>query len=687
MVPLKSIFLQPRNEKMKHYITLILIFSNSVLWAQPDMSPGFRYLEKQEYAEATDFFENILDNFPGDKTASICYGRAVGLNGSVEKAMDIFYSLIKIYPEDREIFMNIAESHMWAKDPENAIPVYQKLIDEKRNDLDAIIGLANAYFSSKDFESAYKTIMAARALDNKNSRAMNAQKHISLAMSNQLVQNGDFTNANALVDSLVLIFPDDRDVILNKAVLYLLENQPSKAHKLYQRLVIENIDPLEGHKGLAYTNLLLNKKKKSLEHLIEAQSLSVLLDTSLILRRAFGHALIGEFKKADIVLDSFISNHPGHKDALMTKSKIEMVRGNFRLADSLISHAIDFYRGTFELYMTKAEIQRSRQNLDETQTWIKKALALNPHQPDALRLYKSLRAQDKPLADLNVLHRTDNGSNNASVISLSFHNQRYGKFRTFIQWTHQQNSTPHTLESATINRFTLSGTYLKNERFSMHLSAGPVIFHNSESSNNNLGFEGSSKMTYNITHNHTLSTGISHQYQSYTANLINRKTGLLSTSLAYNGALFGGSRIYTQLDYTRLSDANNKKLIYISVYKNVMANPSVKTGMSFSSFGFDESRPQLYFSPTSFKSGEAFAEVHNYDNTRATFKYRVAIRGGIQQIMNNSVQHLYGYDVEMGKTWKNLDCSFQLRFSNSGVNMSEGYSVTSISANIKYRFN
>ena len=71
------------NSKSPLFLILILLCFNSF---SQNMDTGFQYLESGEFAQAETFFSNILEQFPDNKTAKLCYGRAVGLNGNPQKA-------------------------------------------------------------------------------------------------------------------------------------------------------------------------------------------------------------------------------------------------------------------------------------------------------------------------------------------------------------------------------------------------------------------------------------------------------------------------------------------------------------------------------------------------------------------------------------------------------------------------
>ena len=98
---------------MKKLNLLFLLFFGIQLLSAQDMQEGFGYLEQGNFAKAETFFEAILKEYPDNKTANLCYGRAVGLNGEPQKATSIFTELLEEYPGDIEIELNYAESLLW----------------------------------------------------------------------------------------------------------------------------------------------------------------------------------------------------------------------------------------------------------------------------------------------------------------------------------------------------------------------------------------------------------------------------------------------------------------------------------------------------------------------------------------------------------------------------------------------
>lgn len=79
-----------------YFFIFIISFS---LNAQETMDSGFKMLETGDFAAAEVFFKQYLEGHPDNKTAKLCYGRAVGLNGEPLEANGMFKDLLEDYLE------------------------------------------------------------------------------------------------------------------------------------------------------------------------------------------------------------------------------------------------------------------------------------------------------------------------------------------------------------------------------------------------------------------------------------------------------------------------------------------------------------------------------------------------------------------------------------------------------------
>ena len=116
--------------KINPYLLLFCTTFSLFMFSQ-DMQKGFAYLEAGEYQNAELFFQNILNDHAQNKTARLCFGRAVGLNGNPEKATAIFINLLENYNDDFEVKLNYGESLLWNDKFEEAKKYFKILVNEE----------------------------------------------------------------------------------------------------------------------------------------------------------------------------------------------------------------------------------------------------------------------------------------------------------------------------------------------------------------------------------------------------------------------------------------------------------------------------------------------------------------------------------------------------------------------------
>ena len=185
------------------FFGLLFLVPFSCLFAQ-DMQEGFNYLETGKYVKAKSFFDTILKEYPDNKTARLCYGRAVGLLGDSQQAVSIFTTLKKDYPNDFEIKLNYAESLLWDKQFVEAETFYEKLNQENNTSFPAVLGYANTLSNLKKYEKALQLVNKALQIQEGNPNALLSRKYVRLGYANTIAQDKKYDEAIALLDKIWL---------------------------------------------------------------------------------------------------------------------------------------------------------------------------------------------------------------------------------------------------------------------------------------------------------------------------------------------------------------------------------------------------------------------------------------------------------------------------------------------------
>jgi len=175
-----------------------------------NMDEGFRMLESGEYHEAKSFFQEVLQQNSENKTANICYGRALGLSGSPSEALAIFYRLSERHPGDQEVNLNLAEAYLWNNNASEASQLYSAILDADPSSVSGYIGLANSQAKMHEYHAALRT------LDNnyvKNSGQVyidELRNSIRLGYADALIKKDEYAEAKSQYE---LIMNSDIDNI------------------------------------------------------------------------------------------------------------------------------------------------------------------------------------------------------------------------------------------------------------------------------------------------------------------------------------------------------------------------------------------------------------------------------------------------------------------------------------------
>ena len=228
------------------------------------MGEGFNYLETGKYKEAEFFFKKVLKTFPKNKTARLCYGRAVGLLGESKKAVQLFTNLLQDYPSDFEVKLNYAESLLWDTNFTKAKEYYKKLIKENSTNFSALLGYANTLSNLKEFTNALIYVDKALTVSPGNQNALVSEKYMRLGLANEKVSNQKYNEAERILKENFSSFKEDKETLLNLANLYLVSKQIDKAIKTYEVIGANLENKLTALNGISLAHHLNGDDKTAL---------------------------------------------------------------------------------------------------------------------------------------------------------------------------------------------------------------------------------------------------------------------------------------------------------------------------------------------------------------------------------------------------------------------------------------
>ena len=402
--------------KICNKIAFLFLIAFSIIGNAQDMSKGFSNLEKGEFDQAEVFFATILKDYPQNKTARLCYARAIGLNNQPEKALQNFLALKKESPGDLEIELNYAEALLWNKKFDEAKVFYTQLVAQNPTSFVAHLGFANTLSNLKEYKEALLNVNKALELSPANPGALVSRKYIKLGYANQKVNEKLYTEAETFYNEILVDFPNDKETLLNKANLYLITKDIAKGKEVYAQIATDN--PIIALNGLSLLAHIDGKEKQALEISNKAvEEVKNSTDVSLIKQTQERNvqALIWnkKFNLAETKINELNTQYANENWLLALSATLAIYRSDFKESikfyDAILvndSKSFDGNLGIANAYYADGETEKSIKAVYQT-------LEIFKNQNDAMGFLKKLNEEFSPFLEEKLSYSFDNGNNTA----------------------------------------------------------------------------------------------------------------------------------------------------------------------------------------------------------------------------------------------------------------------------------
>lgn len=617
------------------------------------MNEGFTYLETGKYKQAETFFENILITYPKNKTAKLCYGRALGLNGNGERATTIFINLLERYPQDFEIKLNYAESLLWNENYNKAKDYYKNLLEEKPNSFPALLGYANTLSNLKFFNEALEFIDKALLTSPGNLNALTSKKYINLGYANQYVQNGDYKAALKLLLKNLQLFKKDIETLQNIANVYLISSDFSKAEATYKTIGISPQNKLTSLNSLALVSHLKGKNKKALEisskainYISNKTSESLLQQT----KERYAQALIWnrKYKKADILIQKLNNEYPNKNWVLSLRASLNIYKSNFEKSINDYNRILKNDTTSFDGNLGKANALKASGYFIESYKSAENTLKFYKNQKDAVNFIKKLDKSFTPFVVAESSYSFDNGNNKAYSYKATSEFSFSTKFKLLGSYNYRTTSNSLSGLKATSNNVLGGVSYQLLHNIKLKSLIG-LASSKTETNTFNQLVADISLLTKPFKLQN-LELGYKREIQNFNAALL--AENIVQNNYLINYSLNTNFRLgwFTQYYYTTQNDKNTRNLIFTSLYYNILEKPSLKAGVNYQNISFKNQVPTIYFSPSKFNAYEVFFNIIKDENITKENEwfYELTAASGFQYIENSKKQRTYRIQSKLG---------------------------------------
>ena len=628
------------------------------------MTNGYQMLESGQLKQAVDFFQEVLEDYPENKTANICLGRAVGLSGNPSRALQIFAKANELYPNDFELGLNIAEAYLWNNLPKQSLEVYTSLLIENSENYTANLGTANCYYELQDYENALLYIENAISIQPNNLDTYNSKKYILLAFAAKKTDEFDYRSAIDYLNVILEFKPLDTHALLNKGINFIKLENYKLAENSFQTLIDHNLELVESNILLSHLSMLKHKNKDAIlysERAIEAADLETeaqFLRANIQRINALGAAK--KFKIADKLLSDL-------QDEFGDLAVISMARARLKVWNRDANLGLDIYEElerSYDVCMGEAEAHIAMFNRSEALDLLDEALTFNPYSHDALRLKQELINKKRASVEVGVNISNDDGGNEANEVYARL-NKPMGDQHLLHLFVGSRNAYNNSINTGAKQIQLFVGDRIRfNRKWILNTAMGLSTTFNQGP----LNTVAMGDLNYQINKNHSLNVGYNRESLRYSSDLI--KSGLISNKLSaiYQ---FGSPKkpgLVVQYYKSIYNDANMNDGFLASLYYEISSFPLLKVGANATYISFNEQKPLEYFSPEKYKMAEVFLQAGNIYDDKAKFTYSVMVAVGKQQIENNQIETAQRIDIQLGYQFKSKVSVSVNYFTNSAAN-------------------
>ncbi len=660
--------------------------------AQIDMNKGFKMLETGDFKNAKTFFENVLKKEPNNKTAKVCYGRALGLTGSTHEATGLFSELLKTYPKDFEVKLNYAESLLWGKKYTTAKDYYEGLLKEDAKSFNALLGYANTLSNLKDYDNALIYVNKALEVSVKNPNAMISRKYVRLGLADKLFKNEDYDGALAILDKNLEDFENDKETTQLQTNIFLAKKDYESAKNNYLKNRVTVQDSIVSLNGLSLIAHLEKKDKKALQLAEDAINKLPYIEESSLTERTkerYVQALIWNKKniKAKNVIQKLYDEYGERNWIHALNASLQIYRGNIGGSIGNYQKILDKDLSSFDGNLGIANAYFANSEYKKSLAAIKQTLEVFPGQKDALGLQEKLFLQFTPHLKQTFNYSFDSGDN------VSYNSDTKIEFPINARLTLtgglnlRDTENQNTGVSTSAINFSGGLNYLLIPRVKFVSSFGM----NKVSSQNISYNQFSTNIAFQIKplNLHNVEIGFSKQLENFNADLLNRQIVNDNYYINYNINTNFNFGWFNQYFLTQLSDGNQRNLFFTSLYYNFISSPVLKGGFNYQYITFAQQVPAIYFSPEKFQNTEIFLELLKDENIVKPKNWFYWINGatGLQFIDDNDSQFTYRLQSKLGYKFSSR---FLLHVFGQHTNIASatvaGFKFTNIGITLKWYF-
>ncbi len=490
----------------------------------------------------------------------------------------------------------------------------------------------------------------------------------------------DYKSTIAYLDSILFYNPIDAPILLFKGDVLLQDKKFKEASAVYDMLLPLDYLRTTTLVNYSYALFMNHKPNLALQYAHGAwQSDSANLNATV----NYFNALLwnGKTARASAFLSS-IRPKLDNATLLVLQARLHTTGGNY-------TKGLEYYDFLFqsepnkhyiieyvEVLLAKKQVSKARAIIEISERYLSET--------DIIYLRKKCEATIPSTIGLTSDYFKDVASNK--------------RVETHFQWMEGQDKTYRFGLNAGQTRISssdqswvnvMSGSMLMEEKWGLSFSGSTELKYQQIAVNSGRRFQaltGSQEIKY-TPHDH-LMFGVyaKSELMNFTVSLLGSR--IRNNVLGYKTNVMINNRngFYSEGDISRMSDKNQRNLIFTSLYHIFRTEPTIKAGLNASYLSFTKNNVSLYFAPETFINSELFIDYLTPLNETSKYYLKTQAALGVQKIEKNKWQQGFRYQAEIGSHLKRFDCSLRYQASNVASSTALGYKFSWFTFNVNYKW-
>ncbi len=495
----------------------------------------------------------------------------------------------------------------------------------------------------------------------------------------QLRKEGAIYQAIEQVDLILSSGSDDQDALMLKGDLLAQSQQYKVASTIYQQLLELDNQKIQAQINLSYTLFMNHKPVLALSQAKSAWEKDMTNKNAVV---NYFNALLWNIKTHEAA--ELLTNQQPQLDydqVLVMSARLFTSQGNYQKGlayyDTLVTSFQNkhYVREYMEVLVGKQESEQAKKALFKAEDLFSK--------DEFLAQLKSIESFSKDQIGTSVAYFKDIAGNIGISNDFWWQHRNYSKTKMEIRsgWSNIRSKDNDKTTTKHLG-FRLQKKLDISLRSHTELQVQKISFNNEPQ---NLVLTGQQSFVYQPHDRRQFGLFFKSEILNYTASLLSQN--IRSNAFGYQAHLMfdGKNGFYSQGDFGRLSDDNQRVQFFGSFYHIFNRTPLFKAGVNVSALTYRDNQRTEYFAPYRFRSTELFAEFQSNRLGIAGLNLSLQAAIGTQQIEFSNWDPTFRFKTNLSYQLGKIETSLQYQASNVASNNGTGYQFDRFSLMFIYR--